>query len=65
MTHCSVAGKDFDLLILPGQNHAFKGRAKDYFNRKRWDYFVRNLLGGEPPAGYRIGDDAGTAGPDE
>lgn len=59
------ADKDFDLLILPGQNHAFKGRAKDYFIRRRWDYFVRNLMGGEPPAGYRIGDDAETAGSDE
>lgn len=49
------ADKDFDLLILPGQSHAFNGRAGDYFIRRRWDYFVRHLLGREPPAGYRVG----------
>lgn len=48
------ADKDFDLLILPGQSHAFKGRANDYFIRRRWDYFVRHLLGSEPPTGYRV-----------
>ncbi|WP_407353750.1 DPP IV N-terminal domain-containing protein [Luteimonas sp. R10] len=51
------AGKDFDLLILPGQAHAFEGRANDYFIRRRWDYFVRHLLGSEPPPGYRLGSD--------
>ena len=23
--------------------------------RRRWDYFVRHLMGAEPPAGYQIG----------
>jgi hypothetical protein len=23
--------------------------------RRRWDYFVRNLLGAEPPREYQIG----------
>lgn len=49
------ADKDFDLLILPGQRHGYQGRAKDYFTRRRWDYFVRHLMGSEPPAGYRVG----------
>lgn len=51
------ADKDFDLLILPNQNHRFEGQARHYFTRKRWDYFVRHLLDSEPPAGYRIGSD--------
>ena len=44
--------KDFDLLIMPNQPHACD--IEPYFVRKRWDYFVRHLLGAEPPAGYRI-----------
>lgn len=48
------ADKDFDLLILPGQRHRYRGRAKDYFIRRRWDYFVRNLMGSEPPANYHV-----------
>jgi dipeptidyl-peptidase-4 len=47
------ANKDFDLLIMPNENHdtAFKS---PYFIRRKWDYFVRHLLGGEPPANYAI-----------
>lgn len=46
------ANKDFDLIIMPNQNHEF---AKDpYFIRRRWDYFVEHLLGTEPPKGYEI-----------
>jgi dipeptidyl-peptidase-4 len=46
------ANKDFDLLVLPNRNH---GHAIDpYFTRRRWDYFVKNLLGAEPPKEYRI-----------
>jgi dipeptidyl aminopeptidase/acylaminoacyl peptidase len=47
------ANKDFDLLILPNRNHGFG--TDPYFVRRRWDYFVRYLLGVEPPRGYRIG----------
>lgn len=47
------ANKDFDLLVLPNANHGFDS-ALPYFTRKKWDYFVRNLLGEEPPQGYRI-----------
>ena len=46
------ANKDFDLLILPNRNHSFG--LDPYFKRRRWDYFVRNLLGAEPPPGYEI-----------
>jgi dipeptidyl-peptidase 4 len=40
------ANKDFDLLILPGENHGIG--ASQYFIRRRWDFFVRHLLGVEP-----------------
>lgn len=39
------AGKDFDLLIMPGTNH---GAAETpYASRRRMDFFVRHLLGRE------------------
>jgi dipeptidyl aminopeptidase/acylaminoacyl peptidase len=44
--------KDFDLLVIPNTPHFCDGNR--YFVRRRWDYFVRHLLGAEPPAGYRI-----------
>ena len=47
-----AANKDFDLLILPNRAHGF-GR-DPYFIRRRWDFFVRHLLGVEPPAGYSV-----------
>lgn len=48
------ANKDFDLLILPQARHGF-GQDANYMMRRRWDYFVRNLLGAEPPKEYQIG----------
>lgn len=44
--------KDFDLLIIPNMTHACDG--DPYFVRRRWDYFVRHLLGARPPDGFRI-----------
>ena len=41
------ANKDFDLLMLPNRDHGFSN--EPYVIRRRWDYFVRNLLGVEPP----------------
>jgi dipeptidyl aminopeptidase/acylaminoacyl peptidase len=46
------ANKDFDMLIVPDAAHGLP----DYTIRKQWDYFVRHLLGVEPPAGYRMMD---------
>ena len=46
------ANKDFDLLIMPGENHG--AGANRYFIRRRWDFFVRHLLGVEPPKNYLI-----------
>ncbi len=41
------AGKDFDLVILPGSNHTLGG---DYGEHKRRDFFVRHLLHMDPPS---------------
>ena len=48
------AGKDFDLLMLPFARHGY-GAESNYAMRRRWDYFVKNLLGAEPPKEYQIG----------
>ncbi len=44
--------KDFDLLIIPNRNHGLADHP--YFIRKKWDYFVKNLAGKEPPKEYKI-----------
>jgi dipeptidyl aminopeptidase/acylaminoacyl peptidase len=49
------ANKDFDLLMIPNAGHGF-GAASSYMMRRRWDYFVRWLLGAEPPHEYVIGE---------
>lgn len=40
------AKKDFDLLVIPGAGH---GSGGTYGDLKRFDFFVHNLLGVEPP----------------
>jgi dipeptidyl-peptidase 4 len=47
------ANKDFDLLIFPNQRHMY-GRQTGYMTRRRWDYFVRWLLGAEPPKEFEF-----------
>lgn len=47
------ANKDFDLLLLPNARHGY-GEYSPYVMRKRWDYFVENLLGAEHPAEYEV-----------
>jgi dipeptidyl-peptidase 4 len=47
------ANKDFDLLLIPNAAHGY-GQATPYMTRKRWDYFVRYLQGGTPPAQYEM-----------
>ncbi|MFF0145725.1 dipeptidyl aminopeptidase/acylaminoacyl peptidase [Amycolatopsis sulphurea] len=42
------ADKDFDLLIVPNADHHMMVH-RAYFIRKRWDYFVRHLMGETPP----------------
>jgi dipeptidyl aminopeptidase/acylaminoacyl peptidase len=41
------AEKDFDLIVIPNGTHGIGGNP--YFIRRRWDFFVRHLLGVEPP----------------
>ncbi len=41
------SGKDFDLLVIPGAGHGAGGSR--YGDRRRRDFFVRHLLGVEPP----------------
>jgi dipeptidyl-peptidase-4 len=48
------ANKDFDLILLPNQNHGY-GTASNYMMRRRWDFFVRWLMDTEPPKEYKIG----------
>jgi dipeptidyl-peptidase 4 len=47
-----TANKDFDLLLLPNRGH---GLGEAYMMRRRWDYFVKHLLGSEPPVEYEMG----------
>lgn len=47
------ANKDFDLIIFPHAKHGY-GADSYYMMRKRWDYFVKNLMGVEPPKEYKI-----------
>jgi len=47
------ANKSFDELIIPNVHHGYAA-ASNYVMRRRWDYFVRYLLGAEPPYDYDI-----------
>lgn len=47
------ANKDFDLLIFPNARHGY-GADSYYMMRRRWDYFVKHLLGAEPPSEYKM-----------
>jgi dipeptidyl aminopeptidase/acylaminoacyl peptidase len=44
------ANKNFDMLIFPDAGHGLP----DYSIRKQWDYFVKYLLGAEPPDDYQM-----------
>jgi dipeptidyl aminopeptidase/acylaminoacyl peptidase len=45
------ANKDYDLVVFPNSPHGY-GAYSPYMMRRRWDYFVKNLLGVEPPHEY-------------
>ncbi|MFH1763530.1 MAG: prolyl oligopeptidase family serine peptidase, partial [Gemmatimonadota bacterium] len=45
------AEKDFDFLMVPGANH---GSGGSFGVRKRYDFFVRHLVGVEPPDWNRM-----------
>src|SRR5207237_142333 len=40
------ANKDFDMLVVPGAGHGMGGQ---YGTRRQRDFFVRHLMGVEPP----------------
>jgi dipeptidyl-peptidase-4 len=46
-----AAGKDFELLLVPGAEHTFLD-CLAYVRTRCWDFLVRELLGSQPPA-YR------------
>jgi len=47
------ANKDYDLVVFPNSQHGYGGYSP-YMMRRRWDYFVKNLLGGTPPKEYEL-----------
>ncbi len=47
-----AANKDFDFILFPNRGHGF-GR-EPYMMRRRWDYFVRHLMGAVPPVEYEF-----------
>ncbi len=47
------AHKNFDLIIYPNSHHGY-GNYYFYEMRRRWDYFVKNLLAKEPPHEYEF-----------
>ncbi|NOT46276.1 MAG: prolyl oligopeptidase family serine peptidase [Acidobacteria bacterium] len=47
------ANKDYDLVIFPNARHGY-GADSYYMMRRRWDYFVKNLMGAEPPKEYKL-----------
>jgi dipeptidyl aminopeptidase/acylaminoacyl peptidase len=46
------ANKDFDLILFPNRGHGFGN--EPYMIRRRWDYFVKHLLGAEPPREFEL-----------
>ncbi|HVW12501.1 MAG TPA: DPP IV N-terminal domain-containing protein [Mucilaginibacter sp.] len=47
------ANKDYDLVVFPNSQHGY-GSYSFYMMRRRWDYFVKNLLGAEPPKEFLL-----------
>jgi dipeptidyl-peptidase 4 len=51
------ANKSFDMLFVPNMFHGESGEHALYLVRRRWDYFVQNLLGVTPPSNFEIKED--------
>ncbi len=47
-----AANKDFEFLLIPNGDHFIK--SNPYLTRRSWDFFVRHLLGREPPKEFQI-----------
>lgn len=57
MTHLVIdalidANKDFDLMVMPNRGHGYANES--YKVRRTWDYFVKHLLGMEPPKEFDL-----------
>jgi dipeptidyl-peptidase-4 len=46
------ANKDFDMLMIPNVHHGY-GAATQYVMKRRWDYFVKYLAGGQPAMDFQ------------
>ena len=51
------ANKNFDMLLVPNMFHGESGEHATYLVRRRWDYFVQNLLAVMPPANFELTED--------
>ena len=47
------ANKNFDMIALPNEHHGYADDS-NYIMRRRWDYFVRYLMGATPPHEYEV-----------
>jgi len=47
------ANKSYDLVVFPNSPHGY-GTYAPYMMRRRWDYFVKYLLGAEAPYDYQM-----------
>ncbi|MGI4867867.1 MAG: DPP IV N-terminal domain-containing protein [Janthinobacterium lividum] len=47
------ANKSYDLVVFPNAAHGY-GAYSPYMTRRRWDYFVQNLAGAQPPHDYQM-----------
>jgi len=52
------AGKDFEFMLYPDQRHGFRGKKREFSNRKEFDFWMKNFFGrwarssgGAPPPG--------------
>lgn len=45
------AGKDFELVVIPGARHTM---GDDFGEHKRYDFFVKHLMGVNPPSWDKI-----------
>ncbi len=47
------ANKSFDLIVFPRTHHGYADMGP-YMMRRRWDYFVTNLMGATPPLNFQM-----------
>jgi dipeptidyl aminopeptidase/acylaminoacyl peptidase len=52
------ANKNYDLVVFPNSPHGY-GQYSTYMMRRRWDYFVKYLLGVDPPWEYQFKSERG------